>query len=172
MFFGGNNKVIEVYHGLWKKLVYDMLSMSSEIVTNLFAAKTQLWHSWYVCLSISKGERKVKRTRKNNRGCVWICCLQEECSQFDNNWSQYFTWEIWRWQEEEDRQTRLSLQKVVTFQRSSSLQKIVSEGEKRVWKSHVKCGTNKKQLMQAWAQRKKDREIHSQELQLELLLTT
>ncbi len=53
-------------------------------------------------------------------------------------------------EEEEDRQTdRLSLQKVVTFQRSSSLQKIVSEGEKRLWKFHVKCGTKKKQLMQA-----------------------
>ncbi len=74
---------------------------------------------------------------------------------------------------EEDRQTdRLSLQKVITFERSRSLQKIVSEGENRFWKSHVKCGTNKKQLMQAWAERQKEREIHSQELQLELLLTT
>jgi hypothetical protein len=49
--------------------------------------------------------------------------------------------------EEEDRQT--DRQTLITFQGSSSLQKIVSEGGKRFWKSHVKCGTNKKQLMQA-----------------------
>jgi hypothetical protein len=55
----------------------------------------------------------------------------------------------WRWQKKKKTERQTDRQTLITFQGSSSLQKIVSEGGKRFWKSHVKCGTNKKQLMQA-----------------------